>query len=117
MIAEIKTSNTILYCTKWRETVDFYAEVLQLDIHFSNEWFVEFSVNPHARISIANQERASIPSANGKGITIALQIDELEKMHDYLAKMGAAPTPIKTLWNSHVFYIYDPEGNRLEFWS
>lgn len=117
MIAKITTSNTILYCKQWQETVRFYAEVLDLDVSFSNEWFVEFTLNEHARISVANQERASIQSAGGAGITIALQIDGIQRMHEHLTKAGAEPTPIKALWGSEVFYVRDPEGNRIEFWS
>jgi catechol-2,3-dioxygenase len=30
---------------------------------------------------------------------------------------GIVPTPIKEVWGSKAIYIYDPEGNRLEFWE
>ena len=113
----IRTANTILYCKKWQETVAFYADVLNLNVHFSNEWFVEFEVNASARLSIANEDRASIKSAGGKGITIAFQIDGLQIAHTRLLESGANPTSIKDLWGSEVFYVYDPEGNRIEFWS
>jgi len=113
----IITSNTILYCKKWEETVAFYKNVLRFDVHFSNGWLVEFIVNTKARLSIANQERTSIKSSNGSGITVCLQIDDAELMHKYLQEWGAHPTPLRDLWASRVFYVLDPEGNRLEFWS
>lgn len=114
---QIKTTNTILYCEKWQETVTFYREILKLDINFSNEWFVEFVLNDQARLSIANQDRTSVKSCGGKGITVCFQIDDIEIMHKYLQKVETHPTPIKKFWESRVFYIRDPEGNRLEFWS
>ena len=113
----IKTSNTILYCKKWQETVTFYAETLQLDIHFSNAWFVEFWINASARLSIANEAHASIPSAAGKGVTIAFQVEDLQLIHTRLIEAGSQPTAIKVRWGSHVFYVHDPEGNRVEFWA
>lgn len=113
----IKTVNTILYCKKWAETVAFYGEVLHLEVHFSNEWFVEFWLNAHARLSVANQERTSIKSGNGQGITIGVQVEELQAIHRQLTEAGHHPTPIKARWGSQVFYVSDPEGNRLEFWS
>ncbi|MFN8439841.1 MAG: hypothetical protein U0175_03675 [Caldilineaceae bacterium] len=113
----IKTANTILYCKKWAETVAFYAEVLHLKAHFSNEWFVEFWLNADARLSIANEERASIKSGDGQGITIGFQVEELQTVHHQLIEAGYYPTPIKARWGSQVFYVSDPEGNRLEFWS
>ncbi len=113
----IITSNTILYCKKWDETVAFYRNILKLDVHFSNEWLVEFILNNQARLSVANQERTSIKSSSGRGVTVCLQIDDAEIMHKYLQELGIHPTPIKALWESRVFYVLDPEGNRLEFWS
>ena len=114
---KIKTSNTILYCKKWAETVAFYGEQLHLEVHFSNEWFVEFWLNAGARLSVANQERASIKSGEGRGITIGFQVEDLQTIHTQLLEAGCHPTPIKVRWKSKVFYIHDPEGNRLEFWS
>ncbi len=114
---KIQTINTILYCQKWAETVAFYTDVLQLHVEFSNDWFVELRVHPGARISIANQDRASIKSAQGQGITLTFQIDDVSAMHADLTERGANPTPIRVRWGSKVFYVYDPEGNRLEFWA
>ncbi len=113
----IRTSNTILYCRKWKETVAFYRDVLKLDVHFSNDWFVEFSVSSCARLSIANEESASIKSCSGKGITVCFQVDDIQITHTYLMESRVNPTPIKVIWESRAFYVYDPEGNRIEFWS
>ncbi|TKB06396.1 VOC family protein [Desulforhopalus sp. IMCC35007] len=114
---QIKTSNTILYCRKWKETVSFYRDVLKLDLHFVNDWFVEFSLNSGARLSIANEESASIKSCSGNGITICFQIDDIQIMHTCLMNLRVNPTQIKVIWGSKAFYVYDPEGNRIEFWS
>jgi len=114
---QIKTSNTILYCQKWAETVAFYRDVLKLDVHFANDWFVEFSINNWARLSIANEVSASINSCNGQGITVCFQLDDVQIIHNYLMEAGVRPTPTKVIWGSRAFYVYDPEGNRIEFWS
>ena len=56
----IRTSNTILYCRKWKETVAFYRDVLKLDVHFSNDWFVEFDYNGaeiRTLLSLAGKEQ------------------------------------------------------------
>ena len=42
---------------------------------------------------------------------------ELAVYAQVLAEVGVDPTPIKELWDSEVFYVTDPEGTRLEFWS
>ncbi len=114
---EITTANTILYCKNWQQSVTFYDETLGLKRGFANEWFVEFWINEGARLSVANEEKASIKSAGGQGITIALQVAELRVIHEMLQNSGAAPTPIKKRWGAEVFYVHDPEGNRLEFWA
>jgi hypothetical protein len=72
----IKTSNIILYCKRWNDTVAFYRDTLKFPIHFSNEWFVEFTLAVKARLSVANEEKTSIKSSGGNGITE--QIEELK---------------------------------------
>ncbi len=115
---DIKTVNTILYCRNWRETVDFYQTKLKLPVTASFEWFVEFKLNEGSRLSIADEERASIGSAAGKGLTITLRVDDIEKMRAFLEGAGVRPTLIRDHpWGGKVVYIYDPEGHRLEFWS
>jgi predicted enzyme related to lactoylglutathione lyase len=115
---DIKTANTILYCRKWKETVAFYQTQLDLHVTISNEWFVEFKLNETSRLSIADQSRCSIDSNDGKGITITLEVDNIDTTHLYLNEVGLNPTPIKDHpWGAKVIHIYDPEGNRIEFWS
>jgi len=115
---DIKTANTILYCRKWKETVAFYKTQLRLRVTNSREWFVEFKLNEAARLSIADEAKTSIGSTGGNGITITMEVYDIEKTHLDLSKAGLDPTPIKDhAWGARVIHIYDPEGNRLEFWS
>lgn len=113
----IKTANTILYCTRWTETMDFYTSGLNLKQLVNRGWFVEFYLTDSARLSIADESRCSIKSANGKCLTISLGVDDLEAKHRKFEEKKLNPTRIKPLWGSRVFYIYDPEKNRIEFWS
>jgi len=115
---DIKTANTILYCRKWKETVAFYKTRLRLRVTTSREWFVEFKLNEAARLSIADESKTSIGSTGGNGITITMEVYDIEKTHLYLTKVGLNPTAIKDhAWGARVIHIYDPEGNRIEFWS
>ena len=114
---KIKAANTILYCKKWDETVAFYRDGLKLLVISSTDWFVEFKLNESARLSVANEIRASIKSGEGKGITISLQVADVEELRAQFVEAGFNPTPIKEIWGSKAIYIHDPEGNRLEFWS
>lgn len=114
---KIKSFNTIIYCKKWDQTVSFYKNELRLPITLSKEWFVEFQLTENARISVANESKSSIKSCQGKGITISLEVKDLEALHALLEKDRLKPTMVKEIWESKQFYIYDPEGNRIEFWS
>lgn len=114
---KIKAVNTILYCKKWEETVAFYRDGLNLRILSSTNWFVEFKLNESARLSVANESRASVKSGEGKGITISLQVADLEEIHASFVANGFNPTAIKEVWGSKTTYLHDPEGNRLEFWA
>jgi catechol-2,3-dioxygenase len=112
-----RTVNTILYCKRWEDTVQFYKEVLNLEVCFSNAWFVEFCLNDGARLSVANEKRATIKSNSGQGITIGLQVENIKSIYTYIKELGIPAVPIKELWGAKVFYIHDPEGTRIEFWS
>ena len=114
---KIKATNTILYCKNWQETVEFYRTGLKLLVLSSNDWFVEFKLNEMSRLSVANEARTSIDSSGGKGITVSLQVPDIEQTRAELIEAGMTPTPIKELWGAKVIYVHDPEGNRLEFWS
>lgn len=113
-----QTANTILYCRAWSETVAFYRDQLGLPITFESEWFVEFALTDSARLSIADERRATIKSSHGVGITLTFQIADADALWREIQDAGLAPTPCRThAWGARTFYVRDPEGNRLEFWS
>ncbi len=114
---KIKSTNTILYCKNWQETVLFYRDGIKLPVLLSNDWFVEFKLNEMSRLSVANEARASIKSGEGKGVTISLLVADLEQMLVELNEAGIHSTPIKEVWGARAIYVRDPEGNRLEFWE
>ena len=113
----IKRTNTILYCNLWKETVAFYRDRLGLETAFQNDWLVEFSLTETTFLSIADQSRTTISSADGKGITLSFQIEDLEAVHLQFMQDGLSPTDIRSkVMGADVFYIRDPEKNRIEFW-
>ena len=114
---KIKSTNTILYCKNWQETVEFYRTALKLLVLSSNKWFVEFKLNEMSRISVANEARTSVKSGEGKGITVSLQVTDIEQTRNELIEAGVNPTPVREVWGAKAIYVHDPEGNRLEFWS
>ena len=114
----IKSANTILYCKKWIETVEFYRCHLNLPVNFSTDWFVEFSLNAMSRLSIADEKHSSIKSCGGKGMTLAWEVEDIYTARQNIIKAGAKPTEIrKHAWDASVFYFFDPEGHRIEFWE
>ncbi|RJQ65905.1 MAG: VOC family protein [Desulfobacteraceae bacterium] len=116
-IFNVRATNTILYCRNWQATVRFYREVLGLAVHHALDWFVEFQVTPDSFISVADAARATIAGAQGQGLTLAWQVDELDALHRHLMEAGVAVGPIHSRWGARVFYFHDPEGHRLEAWS
>jgi catechol 2,3-dioxygenase-like lactoylglutathione lyase family enzyme len=112
------TTNIILYCKQWDQTLGFYKNLLNLPVNFANEWFVEFRLSASCRLSVADERRASIKSCKGRGITLALEVDALERTHQQMREAGMEPTPIKQHpWDARVFYLFDPEGHRIEIWQ
>lgn len=113
-----KTANTILYCQKWAETVGFYQQQLGLPVLFAADWFVEFEITATTRLSVADEGRSKIKSSRGAGITLTLQVEDIDRAWESLRASGVAVEPVQThAWGARVFYFYDPEGHRLEIWS
>ena len=112
------SANTILYCREWKKTVAFYRDRLKLPVIFSADWFVEFGLNEKSRLSIADEKRSSIRGCGGRGVTIALEVDNVEIVWKYAEKTGLKPTDLKKHpWDARVFYLFDPEGHRIEIWQ
>ncbi|MFW5901841.1 MAG: VOC family protein, partial [Thermodesulfobacteriota bacterium] len=102
------STNMILYCRNWGETVRFYRDLLQLPLLFSSDWFVEFALTETSRLSIADERRASVKSCGGRGITVALEVDRIEAARERMQAMGAAPTEIRDHpWGARVLYVFD----------
>ncbi len=97
--------------------MNFYKTGLSLPIMTSTEWFVEFKLTGTSRLSVADESRASIKSGSGKGITIGMQVRDIERTRTQLEEAELNPTTIKEVWGAKTFYVFDPEGNRIEFWS
>jgi len=111
-------ANTILYCKKWQETVDFYKHRLGLSITHDSDWFIEFKLTETAHISVADERRASIKSSGGAGITLALQVESATLTWELLSERGLKIDPIREHpWGARVFYFFDPEGHRIEVWE
>jgi len=111
-------ANTILYCSAWSETVAFYRDSLGLPINFASDWFIEFVLTESARLSIADERRATIKSNHGAGITLTFQVADADALWAEFNTAGLQPTKCRThAWGARTFYLRDPEGNRLEIWS
>ena len=114
----VLTTNVILYCRKWEQGVLFYRDQLQLPVLFSTDWFVEFRLGSESRLSVADEARCSVKSSQGAGMTLSLEVDDIENARKYMQENLVTPSEIKTHpWNARVFYIFDPEGHRIEIWQ
>lgn len=114
----IVTSNIILYCRRWRESISFYGKSLELPVLFETDWFVEFGLTSTSRLSIADERRSSIKSGGGRGVTLTLEVDDIKIVRDKLDSLGIYVTElIDHPWGAWVFHVFDPEGNRIEIWQ
>ena len=118
MSLNIVSVNTILYCRQWTETVEFYEHKLKFNKHRLSDWLIEFKITNSMAISLANEDRTSVKSVSGQGITITWQVDNIEESRCMLKQNGIHPETIKPhSLGGRLFRFYDPEGHRLEIWS
>lgn len=69
--ANLKRTNTILYCQNWENTVRFYHDALRFLINHELEYFVEFQPVGNIYLSIAHEANKAIKSADGASITLS----------------------------------------------
>lgn len=116
-VTAVRRANTILYTDRWVETVSFYGEALGLTVAFENDWFVEFDIGPGAFVSVADARRTSIQPGRGDGITLSWQVDDVHDVRAELLERGVETGAVGTRWGAAVLDVFDPAGNRVEFWS
>lgn len=113
----VDRTNFVLYCHKWRDTVEFYRGKLRLPVEFENDWFVEFRLTPDSYLSVADSRRTTIRPVHGQGMTLTLRVPDVNAVQTKLQRSGVEMTPIRRKWGALLFYCHDPEGHRLEFWQ
>lgn len=117
MRLDVIRTNTILYCRHWTNTVSFYQNALQFPITHQTDWFVEFEVAGNTYLSVANEQRATIKSAAGQGLTLSWQVADISDVHSKLRSSQIAVSDLMQKWGAWVCYFHDPEGNRIELWE
>ena len=110
-------SNTIIYCADWVGVVAFYRDGLGLAPTMERDWFVEFELHPGAHLSVADVSRATITASTGAGVTLSWSVGDIDALHSKLAANQIDVSAIQTRWESRYFLVFDPAGNRIEFWS
>jgi catechol 2,3-dioxygenase-like lactoylglutathione lyase family enzyme len=113
----VERFNTILYCRHWEATVRFYRDDLALPVVADNDWYVEFQTTIGSSLSIADAARTTIDHVGGQGITLSWMVADLATARQRLVEAGLGPSEIRTVWNAAAFYVFDPEGHRIEVWS
>jgi len=106
----------MLFCGQWQECVAFYRDGLGLDTAFDNDWFVQFVLNSASRLSVADASRAGVESAHGKGMTVTVKVEVIFAAYGTIMGRGfSSGRAEKHAWGADVFYLTDPDGNRIEF--
>jgi catechol 2,3-dioxygenase-like lactoylglutathione lyase family enzyme len=114
---QITRSNTILYSEIWGEMLSFYRDLLGLRVAEKTDWLVEFQLHENTYLSIADAHRATIKTAHGMGLTLSFKVDDLDGVYERLRASGVDTSEIKSIWGARAFFLHDPEGHRIEFWT
>lgn len=112
-----RRSNTILYCDDWSDVVAFYRDGLGLRPTAERDWFVEFEIHPSGYLSVADATRATVGAGDGSGLTLSWCVDDVDTVIAHLAARGVDTSAVVNRWGSRCCDVFDPAGNRIEFWS
>ena len=110
--------NTLLYVRRFADCVAFYRDGLGLPRAFANAWFVEFSINAGACLSVLAKGSTRMRDTPFAAETLTFEVADADAAHSALLARDLAPGAVRRHgFGARVFYLRDPEGNRLEFWS
>lgn len=110
-------SNTIIYCDEWAVVVDFYRSGLGLRATMERDWFIEFDLHPGAHLSVADASRATVAAGDGSGLTLSWRVDDVAAARARVVGRGIDASPIRRRWDADTCFVFDPAGNRIEFWA
>ena len=114
---QVSTSNTIIYCDQWSAVVGFYRSGLGLHATLERDWFVEFELHPGAHLSVADASHATVAAGNGSGLTLSWRVDDVATARRGVIARGIHASPIRRRWDADTCFVFDPAGNRIEFWA
>ncbi|MEJ5300250.1 MAG: hypothetical protein WHS38_04595 [Thermodesulforhabdaceae bacterium] len=114
----IMSIGTVLYCSKWRECVEFYRRILACDIIFQNDFFVELSPSTGARLGLMDVSRTTKQVTHPESIVISIQVSSIEKTIKVLRQIFPnLPDSFRCVWGVKLIEIKDPDGRVVEFWE
>lgn len=112
----ISAANTILYCRRFEECVAFY-EGLGWNSKDLRDWFVEFEIMPGTFLSVADEARTRMSTSQGRSVTVTLRVADVQAVRRAFSETGYEPGSVEAVWGAQRFFLFDPEGHRLEYWS
>ncbi len=110
-------SNTIIYCDDWTAIVEFYRNGFGLRATMERDWFVEFELHAGAHLSVADASHATVDAGTGAGITLSWRVADVVATREHLVAQGVDASPIRQRWGADTCFVFDPAGNRIEFWT
>ncbi len=81
------------------------------------DWFVEFELHAGAHLSVADASHTTIAAGNGSGLTLSWRVDDVTAARNGVIAQGIDASPIRRRWDSDTCFVFDPAGNRIEFWA
>jgi catechol 2,3-dioxygenase-like lactoylglutathione lyase family enzyme len=107
----------VLMTDRVEESRRFYAELLDLDLAFDSDWFVQLisAGSDQAQMGMVASDHESIPAAfraAGAGFLVTVEVEDVDSVYERAVSRG---TPIKLSlrdeeWGQRHFIARDPNG-------
>ncbi len=105
------------FVSDMKRAVDFYKNVLGLEIMIQDESWTSIALNGGVRLGlhIAKQNEFTPSSQNRSGATVSLNVDNIDDAYAFFKSKGVkfVGQISKNPWGNHVAFV-DPDGNLLE---
>lgn len=103
---------------------DFYVSLLDLDVAFESDWFVQLTVpgDPTAGLGILRRDHETVPAGDRhppRGVIITLVVDDADTVHRRASSQGLeiVQAPHDTSYGQRRLLVRDPDGTLVDISS
>ena len=114
---QVTSSIVFLYYRDLTAALEFYRDVLGLELEIDQGWCKILKIVPNASVGLVDETQGSLKTAEEKPVMLTLVVDDVDGWYTKVKDAGAEivnPPRLMEEIGVYGFFLKDPEGYTLE---